>query len=81
MEYHKYACEGLNSKHESFFMSEAPSEPVSSFQHYKEDFETYSSSFNTPDDHTVNTDFVSCPLCQLSFPINLVERHASTCGE
>ena len=57
------------------------SEPVSSPQHYNEDIASVSPSFNTPVDYNTNSDFVQCPLCQLSFPINLVERHASTCGE
>ena len=77
LEYHKFACEGLKPTDESFSMSE----PLSASQHHKEDVASVSSSFNTPVELDANRDFVQCPLCQLSFPINLIERHASTCGE
>ena len=76
LEYHKFACEGLNSTRETFLMPE--SELVSSSYH-KEDRSSAGSSFNSCVDQDANS--VQCPLCQLSFNINIIESHAATCGE
>ncbi len=76
LEYHKFACEGLNSPRESLLM---PESSLSSSSHHKEDRTSAGSSFNSRVDQDEN--IVQCPLCQLSFNIDVIERHAATCGE
>ena len=73
LEYHKYACDGLNSSHRST--------SVSLSQHNTEDLTFVGSNLATTLGHGADNDFVECPLCNLSFPMNVIERHAATCGE